>query len=69
MKILLMYCFNFSSSGFSFNSSSFVLNTLPLNEKIPFSKKPIMFFLTRNNSSADFKAVFFSFFIFCFVVI
>ena len=64
VKVLLMYSFN-SSCDFSFNlsfiSSSFVLNTLPLNGKIRFLKKSIIFSHTRNNSSVDFKTLFFAF--------
>ena len=52
--------------------SSFVLNTLPLQGKVPFSEKPIIYFLASNNSIADFRTLFLSsisFFLgFCVVV-
>ena len=63
-RVLLMCFLNYSSDfsrNFSSDFASFVLNTLPLNKKIPFSKKPIIFSLTRNNSPADSRTLFFSF--------
>ena len=59
------------SSSFVFSFiSSFALNTLPFNRTIPFSKKPIISYLARNNFRADFKTLFFSSFFInsCFVV-
>ena len=56
-----------SSSFFYFDSSFdcafdsfFILNILPLNGKIPSSKKRIISFLAWKNSVADFKTFFFS---------
>ena len=59
------------SSDSSSDFSSFVLNTLPLYEKIPFSKKPIISLLASNNFIADSKTLFSSsFFItFCFLIV
>ena len=67
MLLLMNLCI--SSFVFSF-ISSFVLNTLLLNGKILFSKRPIISSLTRNNSPADFKTLFFSSFFInsCFLV-
>ena len=51
----------FSSGSFSDSSFSYVLNTLPLYGKAPFSKKLIIWSLPSDNSLADSKTVSFSF--------
>ena len=49
---------SFVSSFISSDFSSFVLNTFPLNAKIPFSKKPIISLLALKNFTADSKTFF-----------